>query len=33
VPAEWLKDVKAATEDTLLVLADHLPAEPKPCWN
>jgi superfamily I DNA/RNA helicase len=27
VPAEWLKDVKAATEDTLLVLADHLPAE------
>src|SRR5215204_2885060 len=27
VPAEWLKDVKAATEDTLLVVADHLPAE------
>jgi mRNA-degrading endonuclease RelE of RelBE toxin-antitoxin system len=27
VPAEWLKDVKKATEDTLLVLADHLPAE------
>jgi mRNA-degrading endonuclease RelE of RelBE toxin-antitoxin system len=27
VPPEWLKDVKAATEDTLLVLADHLPAE------
>src|SRR5947207_353417 len=27
VPAEWLKDVKAASEDTLLVLADHLPAE------
>ncbi len=27
VPAEWLKDVKAATEDTLLTLADHLPAE------
>src|SRR5207248_4066706 len=24
---EWLKDVKVATEDTLLVLADHLPAE------
>jgi hypothetical protein len=23
----WLKDVKAATEDTLLVVADHLPAE------
>ena len=28
VPAEWLGDVKKATEDTLLVLADHLPAEP-----
>ena len=27
VPAEWLDDVKKATEDTLLVLADHLPAE------
>jgi mRNA-degrading endonuclease RelE of RelBE toxin-antitoxin system len=27
VPAEWLADVKKATEDTLLVLADHLPAE------
>jgi mRNA-degrading endonuclease RelE of RelBE toxin-antitoxin system len=27
VPAEWLKDVKGATEDTLLRLADHLPAE------
>lgn len=27
VPAEWLADVKAATEDTLLALADHLPAE------
>ena len=27
VPAEWLVDVKKATEDTLLVLADHLPAE------
>lgn len=27
VPAEWLADVKAATEDTLLSLADHLPAE------
>src|SRR6516162_6416800 len=27
VPTEWLKDVKKATEDTLLVLADHLPAE------
>jgi len=27
VPAEWLADVKQATEDTLLALADHLPAE------
>lgn len=27
VPAEWLADVKAATDDTLLTLADHLPAE------
>lgn len=27
VPAEWLADVKAATEDSLLALADHLPAE------
>ncbi len=27
VPAEWLADVKAATEDSLLGLADHLPAE------
>lgn len=27
VPAEWLGDVRAATEDTLLALADHLPAE------
>ena len=27
VPAEWLRDVKTATEDTLLVLTDHLPAE------
>jgi mRNA-degrading endonuclease RelE of RelBE toxin-antitoxin system len=27
VPAEWLADVKNATEDTLLVLCDHLPAE------
>jgi mRNA-degrading endonuclease RelE of RelBE toxin-antitoxin system len=27
VPAEWLPDVKKATEDTLLVLADHLPGE------
>lgn len=27
VPEEWLPDVKQATEDTLLALADHLPAE------
>lgn len=27
VPPEWLGDVKTATEDTLLALADHLPAE------
>jgi mRNA-degrading endonuclease RelE of RelBE toxin-antitoxin system len=27
VPTEWLADVKAATEDSLLTLADHLPAE------
>ncbi|MDH2404210.1 3'-5' exonuclease [Bradyrhizobium sp. SSUT18] len=27
MPTEWLGDVKKATEDTLLVLADHLPAE------
>lgn len=27
VPVEWLADVKAATEDSLLTLADHLPAE------
>ena len=27
VPVEWLEDVKSATEDTLLALADHLPAE------
>jgi mRNA-degrading endonuclease RelE of RelBE toxin-antitoxin system len=27
VPAEWLGDVKLATEETLLSLADHLPAE------
>lgn len=27
VPAEWLADVKKATEDSLLTLADHLPAE------
>src|SRR5271166_568770 len=27
VPAEWLNDVRAATEDTILALTDHLPAE------
>ena len=27
VPAEWLQDVMAATDGTLLGLADHLPAE------
>lgn len=27
VPAEWLNDVRQATEDSLLILADRLPAE------
>jgi hypothetical protein len=27
VPAEWLADVKSATEDSVLALAEHLPAE------
>jgi mRNA-degrading endonuclease RelE of RelBE toxin-antitoxin system len=27
VPAEWLEDVQKADEDSLLALADHLPAE------
>lgn len=27
VPRDWLDDVKAATDDTLLDIADHLPAE------
>jgi mRNA-degrading endonuclease RelE of RelBE toxin-antitoxin system len=27
VPADWLADVRQATEDTVLSLADHLPAE------
>lgn len=27
VPSEWLADVRAANEDTLLELTDHLPAE------
>jgi mRNA-degrading endonuclease RelE of RelBE toxin-antitoxin system len=27
VPAEWIKDVRQTTEDTLLTLADHLPSE------
>src|SRR5262249_9535877 len=26
VPPEWLADVKTANEDTLLLLADHLPS-------
>ncbi|MFZ2655670.1 MAG: 3'-5' exonuclease [Victivallales bacterium] len=27
VPSEWIKDVRAATEDTILSIADHLPSE------
>ena len=27
IAAEWLADVRSATEDTVLALADHLPAE------
>jgi superfamily I DNA/RNA helicase/mRNA-degrading endonuclease RelE of RelBE toxin-antitoxin system len=27
VPAEWLEDVKAANEDSLLAITDHLPSE------
>jgi mRNA-degrading endonuclease RelE of RelBE toxin-antitoxin system len=27
VPAEWIDDVRKATDDTLLTLTDHLPAE------
>ncbi len=27
IPTEWLNDVRQANEDTLLALADHLPAE------
>lgn len=27
VPAEWMKDVRQATDDTLLALTDHLPGE------
>jgi len=27
VPAEWLHDVRSATEDTVLALTDHLPGE------
>lgn len=27
VPAEWINDVRQATEETLLVLTDHLPSE------
>ena len=27
VPSEWMNDVRQATDDTLLTLADHLPSE------
>jgi mRNA-degrading endonuclease RelE of RelBE toxin-antitoxin system len=27
VPVEWMKDVRLATDDTLLTIADHLPSE------
>jgi len=27
LPTEWLRDVKSATDDTLLLIAEHLPAE------
>ena len=27
VPTEWLADVRSANEDTILVIAEHLPAE------
>lgn len=27
VPEEWMNDVRQATDDTLLILADHLPSE------
>lgn len=27
VPAEWINDVRQATEETLLIVADHLPSE------
>ena len=27
VPAEWMNDVRQATDDTLLTIADHLPSE------
>ena len=34
VPEEWLVDVRAATEDSVLDLADHLPAEAaEACWS
>ena len=34
VPEEWLDDVRNATEDSVLDLADHLPAEgPRRCWS
>lgn len=34
IPTEWLDDVRKATGETLLALADHLPPRrPKHCWN
>ena len=27
VPPDWVEDVRQATEDAFLALADHLPAE------
>ena len=35
VPVEWLNDVRAATEETLLDVADHLPGEgqPRRCYS
>ena len=34
VPGEWLEDVLATNEDTVLELAEHLPArQPRLCWT
>ena len=34
VPEEWLEDVQQSNEDSLLELADHLPAEAaEACWS